>query len=491
MEKERNKFIEETSKDYQSNPKLAQLVRQHASVSSVDVESNIDRTIFRKKREYSENKFYEGVYSQEQDLLKVKDEAGFNAIKNNLNALFQSGLQSGIIDQKAIISLKDRQGRLIEERRKELELDQRAVDALKQNYHLDPNNSDDRKVGDALFARVTSLASQKGQNVEEVAASFVSKQGYVPARMKQVWSGYLNSGTPEQKMAIASSMIDLAESHPHLQGQFNSSDYAYAKEIQNRTDIGIPPSKAVEYADKAISDYKSLDTQAKIKLFNNKDSQKLRDSSYNDAIKFLSDEKGIDFYKPTPAVKEKLKEQFEQNVKDIMLNTDGVTHDSAISLAAQQLRKEYAVTNIGERRLQRFSPEAMYSKYGNTDWIDGQFKSKVIESVLYPSEKAAEKDLKNYNLIPDLSTIDGKVSYLISKKDDSGKLDYLRDSNNQPVRFTPDFTKTEVYQKAKRAQEKRLGIVPESEALKQIEADVANPRQLSKSIIVGSSRGKV
>ena len=136
---------------------------------------------------------------------------------------------------------------------------------------INPLDSDERKLGDLAFQNIIQKTSKQGIDPTVASMNFISKTGFVPSEVKGIWSTQLNVGTPQQKLETANNIANLIDSNPRLQNQFNSDDISYAMEIKKRANAGLPPAQVLEYAEKEISKFQSMDRVAKVKATSEKD----------------------------------------------------------------------------------------------------------------------------------------------------------------------------------------------------------------------------
>lgn len=439
---ERQKFVNDYSNKYKDNKQIADLIKRQANVESVDFEYDVDRVISNKKREYGQNAIYKSIYDINNRLGKG---GNINKLRSELQNTLQTGYKAGLIDQQDIIRETEKQKAIIDDLNRQYEATKMANLVSSGKLLLDPNSSDDRKIGDLAYQN--SLKNLEKQGIDPLVASmnFIQKTGYVPTDVKRIWSTQLNVGNPQQKLETANNIANLIDSNPRLQNQFNSDDVNFAIEIKNRSNAGLPPAQVIEFTEKEISRYQSLDRQAK-KAFIADSKGKFKEN-LNSQFKNLADDYNS-WFSTNPVIEDKIKVAFETLAKDYFVNNERATPESAIEFAKNQIKNEYAITEIGEKKVMRYAPESFYKKYNeDTSWIKGQFASKIAENRLLPNFDIIDKD---YSLVPHPNFIaGGKPAYFITeKKGGYGKMDIMLDNFNRPILFTPDIEKAEFYQKA-------------------------------------------
>ena len=445
---ERDSFINNYASQYKDNQRLLSLIKRQADVEAVDFNFDVDKTLSSKKREYGTNKIYEGIYSVNERLGKGGNPA---KLSNELNTILQTGLKSGLIDQNDINREKDKQKSIIEELQKQYEKTRQANLVASGQAFIDPTNSDDKKIGDLAYQNIINNNRKQGIDPIVSTMSFIQKTGYVPSEVKGIWSTQLNVGNPQQKLETASNIANLIEANPRLQNQFSSDDINFAMEIKKRSASGLPAQQIIEYSEKEISKYQSMDRIAKMQVFNEKNSKKNIQQNFDDFI----DENYKSYFSSNPAIEDGLKVTFEQIVKDQFTNNKNATLEGSVEFAKNVIKNEFAITDIGKKKVMRYAPETFYNKYngGNTSWIKEQFAYKIVEN------KAINKidDLdKDFSLVPHPNFIaGGKPSYFVAHKvGDSGQEEIMLGSNNRPIMFTPNIEEADFYKEQKKQYEK-------------------------------------
>jgi hypothetical protein len=446
FESERASFINNYTNQYKDNARLSSLIKRQADVEAVDFNFDVDKTLLSKKREYGTNKIYEGIYSINQRLEKGGNPA---KLSNELNTILQSGLKAGLIDQNDINREREKQKSIIQELQIQYEKTRQANLVASGQLHLDPNNGDDRKLGELAYQTQLQNTLKKGGDAEAATLNFITKSGYLPQQVKSIWTAQLNMGNEKQKIEAARQIADIVESNPRLQNQFNSDDLNFVNVIKSKTNLGLPPEQILSYAEKEISKFQSMDRVAKGQIINNKDAKKFIDSSFDDLKDKMTDTGFFSFFKPTPQIEEGLKVKYETLVRDAFLNGN-TTLESANEYAKSKLQAQYRITNIGKPRVMEYAPEVFYDKYngGDTSWIKGQMAGVIAQNYLVPDFKNVEKD---YTLqLIEGSVENGQPSYNIVKSDEFGSNSVLLDNRNQRIVFTPNIEETDFYKEAQK-----------------------------------------
>jgi len=448
FESERASFINNYTNQYKDNARLSSLIKRQADVEAVDFNFDVDKTLLSKKREYGTNKIYEGIYSINQRLEKGGNPA---KLSNELNTILQSGLKAGLIDQNDINREKEKQKAIIQELQIQYEKTRQANLVASGQLIINPSDANDKKIGDLAYQKILTNNTKQGIDPIVSTMSFIQKTGYIPSEVKNIWNSQLNVGNPQQKLETALNIANLIEVNSRLQNQFNSDDINFAMEIKKRSQGGLPAQQIIEYSEKEISKYQSMDRIAKLQIFNEKDSKKNIENNFEDFI----DENFKPIFSSNPTIKDNLKITFEQIVKDQFVNNKNATLEGSVEYAKNVIKNEYTITDIGKKKLMRYAPETFFSKYnnGDTSWIKEQFAYKIIENKAVNSLKELDDD---FTLIPHPNFIaGGKPSYFVAHKvGDYGREEVILGANNRPIMFTPNIEEADFYKEQKKQFEK-------------------------------------
>jgi hypothetical protein len=424
---ERQEFINNYLSNYTDNKKLSSLIKRQADAENVDFNFDVDRTLSNKKREYGTNKIYEGIYSVNQRL-----QNGGNAAKlsNELNLILQTGLQSGLIDQNDINREKDKQKSIIEDLQKKYELTKQANLVANGQIVVDPTDSEDRKLAELAFQTQLEGTIKRNGNPEAMTMNFIQKTGYVPNQIKNNYSAMLNVGNPSERIAIAENIASLVESNSRLQNQFNSDDINFVYAIKSRLNTGLPAENIIQYAEKDMNKFQSMDRIAKKQVL--RDQKKQLDNKFENLKDDLSNPNFIELLKSNPQIEDGIKKDYETLVNDVFLDNPNATFDGATEFAKNQLKNTYKITTVGKKRVMKDAPESFFS--GDTSWINKQFE-RIIKNV-----KGKDVNLDNYVLQPVANEIKkGKPIYGIVEVDQYGQMNVVLDQNNQKLYFQPNL----------------------------------------------------
>lgn len=467
--KARQTFIEDNLSQYQDNPNLSNLIKAQADSNAVDFEFDADRVLSSKKREFGQGKIYESIYNINTRLEKG---GSVDAAKRDLEETIQAGLKTGLLDMQDVIREREKQKGLIREREIEFQKTYVANRIASGEIQINPADSEGRKMGELAWEIQLKNAQKSGRDVEATLDNFISTTKYIPAQVRNVWSAQLTAGTPEQKVATAENISELLSRNPRLQDQLNSDDVSYINAIKTRIGTGLSPKQIVEFTDSELSKIQSLDRQGKTKMFNEDTFKKARDSGYKALASDLAD---INWSLSEATVSGDIKGAYETLVKDAFLSQKYATPEAAIEYAKTQIKNTWGQTKVGKPAVMRYAPETFFPD--NNSWIPAQFDSVVAQHTLSEKAKGASKD---YSLAPIPNAVmNGVPSYFVVDKNGT---DLLRDAQNQPVIFTPDFEKTEEYKKLK----KEAGHKLSKQEMREILEGKTSNSKITEAVISGS-----
>lgn len=476
---ERTNFVNQYSNKFKDNLQVFDLIKRQANAESVDFEYDVDRVVSSKKKEYGQNVIYKSIYDINS---RLENGGNINRLKEQLQQTLQTGFKAGLIDQQDIIRETEKQKNIIGELQKQYEKTRYANLVADGKMQIDPSNADDRKLGDLAYQTIIQKTSKQGIDPMVASMNFIQKTGFVPSNVKGIWSTQLNVGTPQQKLTTANTIASLIEDNPRLQNQFHNEDISFAMEINKRSNAGLPPAQVIEYAEREVSKYQTMDRIAKTQIITQKDFKKSIENNYKDLVNDYNP-----IFSKNPAIDDGIKTTFEQIVKDQFLNNKNATLDGSIEFAKNQIKNEFITTEVGQKKVMRYAPETFYQQFnnGDTSWIKKQFASKVAEHHLLPNLKDIDK---NYSIIPVPSTIvNGKPSYFITHTNPkNGKMDLIIDNFNRPALFTPDMEATEWYKNAFKEYSKNKKTQFTKEEMKQILANETEASNLTKAVKSGS-----
>lgn len=467
--KARQTFIEDNLSQYQDNPNLSNLIKAQADSNAVDFEFDADRVLSSKKREFGQGKIYESIYNINTRLEKG---GSVDAAKRDLEETIQAGLKTGLLDMQDVIREREKQKGLIREREIEFQKTYVANRIASGEIQINPADSEGRKMGELAWEIQLKNAQKSGRDVEATLDNFISTTKYIPAQVRNVWSAQLTSGTPEQKVATAENISELLSRNPRLQDQLNSDDVSYINAIKTRIGTGLSPKQIVEFTDSELSKIQSLDRQGKTKMFNEDTFKKARDSGYKALASDLAD---INWSLSEATVSGDIKGAYETLVKDAFLSQKYATPEAAIEYAKTQIKNTWGQTKVGKPAVMRYAPETFFPD--NNSWIPAQFDSVIAQHTLSEKAKGASKD---YSLAPIPNAVmNGVPSYFVVDKNGT---DLLRDAQNRPVIFTPDFEKTEEYKKLK----KEAGHKLSKQEMREILEGKTSNSKITEAVISGS-----
>lgn len=149
-----------------------------------------------------------------------------------------------------------------------------------------------------------------------------------------------------------------------------------------------------------------------------------------------------------------------------MTNSEAIRYYQRTGQNLGSFETERDATNYANR-VSKFEGQRFKSGAKSSFLGDGKFIADKLERPNYFGDKTPEEINDQIELAVDPASIaTGSPSYFVSRPvDEYGRKELILDENNQPLRFTPDFSKTEEYKNSQSARE-ALSISPEAFAEK-------------------------
>lgn len=438
---------------FDGDKELQKLLKTEYETSKVSFEYGLDKELSRKRKDYNLNNIYSSISQINNRLETAQTDVEFLQIQEDLELQLKIGLSSGLITKKDI----DRQQNLFKELRnaKATELLRSAnwADAKAGKIRLDATDKNDKVLVDENY----QIEVLKGADPIETADSMAINQGIIPTEAKKSMSAYLFNGDGNQKLETALRMQELINENVSLENQFSSKELAISKAISNRYADGLPVDKIIEYTEAEIKSNQSADRIIRQTKFNNeyaKSGKKLIETVDKLTKKIRGTQGFLGFGRAE--VPEEIGINFRNIASDFYLN-EGVDMPTAIDNAQDKILGEWAVTNVGKKRFQKFAPEVFY---GEGDWIQSQAIQEVRKLTI-DSLPNIKKEIR-LQVIP--STINsGSPSYnVFRQKEEGGIIEAVLNKENEILVFKPEYKKTKDYKDYKDKIES-LKITPEQE----------------------------
>ena len=144
-----------------------------------------------------------------------------------------------------------------------------------------------------------------------------------------------------------------------------------------------------------------------------------------------------------------------------MTNAEAIRYYQKTGQNLGVFETENAAANYA-KRISKFEDQRFKSGAKNSALGEGKFIADTVPGTNYFAGKTPEEINSEIELAVDPASIQsGRPSYFISRPvNEYGLKEIILDENNQPLRFTPDFTKTEEYKNSRAARE-ALSVSPE------------------------------
>ena len=452
LQLERQKKIEELLATEQ-DPIVKDLAMRQATVQGVALKDRFNRVELTREAEYGQHVITTKLDKIGDQLAVTSDPNKVKALEAEVNSTLSAGLASRYINYNFIESYQDKVRRISAAREAE------ALQSASLNSYLDgtsfadPNSAKDKAMVAGAFDK---MIRSNDPELQAKAIDLSTKTGIVPPQLVSTVTGRLTVGTTQQKVQAAQIISRMVEKNPRLISAFPQSTQAYAINLNRNIEAGVPADQAVLFAEKNLEQNKTFDRARREQMFQMDNAKKLREENISALTTKLSD---VPWSLKTAQVPDALIGQYEHLTKEFYMNTGG-TYEDAAAHAEAVIKSQWTLTDIGgQPKLQRYSPESQYPQGSSSHWIKKQLTSDV--SKFLPGKKPEEINSQVELAVDPASVRAGRTSYFVSHTvDDYGTKQILLDEKNQPVKFTPDFTKSEEYQKSEAARE-ALSVSPE------------------------------
>lgn len=447
---ERQEFIDSVSVNFEGNRRLQKIAKQQSENALVNFEFGLDKELLQKQRKFQEDTYINNITSIKKRYETAVDIQDFVEIERDLEEEMQTALKLGTIDFRDIDRQQEGFRNLRKQRQDQIALDESVRQVLSKELIVDPKNK--KIVGKLDEVYNNAIASGKVQDPIAFGEEFATSTGIIPKQFKSFLEGQVMGGNPQQRVEASLSVVDMLESDKNslLQGQIPNNVQSLAYEIYKRNDAGLSPSDSVKFATEELEKNKSQERQLRSSFFDNElktfTGKKNMDSAFQEIIDDLEDETG-GFFTKEANVPVKMAGQLQSLAKDLYL-TQGMSFEGAMKQAKDKIKSEWHVTEVGEKRYQRFAPEKFYP-----DMTSKEIRSQAIQQIRKNTieELPNIKDDINLTIIPD--SIATSPSYFVGRKQENGSITPVFDNRNQPMIFTPDITKTERYKEQMKARE--------------------------------------
>jgi hypothetical protein len=310
-------------------------------------------------------------------------------------------------------------------------------------------SSQDRKDVNNYYNSVSTewvglpVQAQVNQNVD-----FVKNTGLIPDTLISNINASMRSGTPEQVALMADVITRIQDVSPTSIKDIPEESRAIALQVGDATRAGVEPEVALEMARNAT--FGLTDAQKKTISMESQRVAKNLNKSLQSFVDVDIDEGGFDkgaFYR-VPDVPAAMLGEYRSTFDNFMQMTNG-NAEQAQKLAYQSVRSMWGISETGgDKRFMKYAPESIYGIAGvNDDWIENQFNEEMeaanhLGAVIAIDHSVARED---------------KPSYPVLVMDENTGLQKpLLDSDNQPLRWRPEFKATDRYQAVVEAPQEKI-----------------------------------
>lgn len=372
-------------------------------------------------------------------------------VMGNLSPAAGTGTPADLLppDEKMdILEKTQREYIALEKQRKEEALKQDAIAKVEYGVQLDPKSKEDRWALNTYFdAQVGAMQAQGAQptDILDNAASFAVERGLVPDRLQSMIRSGLRGGNPDMAIVAADTVRKIQNGNPRALDDFAENDIRRAVHIGALTDAGFTPQEAVQKVDEAEKTPKNV-LDARKEEFKAFAKDNKPDAFIQGRLNswFSDDPNEI----PAPMVAD-----FNQAAELEYQRTGNM--DAARAMAMNTISRVWGVSRVGNaaNTYTRQSPERVYgnpklSMADNAEWMNKQLVEDA--ATVAPDYLKARISPENITLIP------APKGYYLNVLDADGQFDVLRDANNTPLIWKPDYASSEAGKKAQEEKAKQI-----------------------------------
>ena len=320
----------------------------------------------------------------------------------------------------------------------------RAKSSISSGIPLDPTSKDDQQAVDDMWAEQAGSFDPNDPNAFiNNAVAFSEMTGMMPKAVQSTLSAFSRSGNEQQASQAAELIGRLQDTNSPVLADIPKDAYTFGLSVQSLVKGGIDSVEAVKIARENAFGQTPQDKKTTSLILKNASS---------DNVSFLNDRLDEGVFDPafsvgadlTPA----MQAEFEVLLGEILPTTANNDLDVARNVAWTSMQNVWSASTVnGVRQVMKYSPEAMYGRGKDTQWINDQFTADMTSA-----------GAKNAFITTDTKTARSKQpSYPVFMRQDDGTIAPLLDANNLPLRWKPEFSSSPAYQELLGQQKENLG----------------------------------
>ena len=247
----------------------------------------------------------------------------------------------------------------------------RVKSSIASGIPLDPTSKDDQVAVDDMWDELSqSLDPNDPDAFINNAVSFSEQTGMMPKAVKGMLSAFTRSGTDQQAAQAADLIGKLQDTNSPVLNDIPKEAYALGLSVQSLIKGGVSEKSAVKIARENAFGQTPQDKKATSLILN---------KSSDDNVSFLKEKLDEGIFDPgaftvgadlSPA----MQAEFEVLLGEILRTTANNDLGVARQIAWTAMQNVWSATTVnGVRQVMKYSPEAMYGRGKDTQWINDQF----------------------------------------------------------------------------------------------------------------------
>ena len=361
---------------------------------------------------------------------------------------------------------------------------QLVLDTLDGEAFLDPKNPDHRKAVNDFAADVIlpmlGNPDVKPDMKSKIVTQFMARTGMVPKALQGIMRGQLRAGTPEDAVDAARMIDNLNQpeslgGNPRALRDFAQTDIELGIMVNNFKKAGLSDEAAVEFSRAATDNLTPAKRSLRRDLFSDQTRDDPNAEWLTDEIGELGGIRGFFTFGDDIKIPDAMHAEFNMVAEESFQRTGSL--DDSREFALTQLQNVWGMTELGNRRWQKFAPEVVYSM--STDDIREQLLTEIQAAADAEEEAGAVTEISNTILkgedfdrlrlqIDPATSRERRPSYQVLFLSDDGFNKVL------PQTWRPDFASSPAMQRITERRAKDL-----SEAKKRREFMASNPSNIT------------
>ncbi len=355
----------------------------------------------------------------------------------------EAALESGIITPAKRTQLVKRLDDNADKTSKKADNLVRVQTSLSMGIPLDPTSKEDKAgVEDMWQAQQEEVGAEDPETFANRAVAFVQSTRILPASLKGSIAAFARSGNPDQAGQAADIVARMQEIDSPALNDLTKESYAFGLSVMDLVRGGVDQARAVDIARENA--FGQTAQEKKVSTLVLKGASAENTTFLNDKL----DEFDPGIFSAQPELTPVLQAEFEVLLGEMVPFTGG-NIESARNMAWASIKNVWGATSVGGGiRMMKYSPEAIYGKGGDTQWITEQFTADITELGVDPENAMIAADTKTAR--------SDQPSYPVFTKNEDGVVVPMLDSDNIPLRWKPEFSSSPLYKELQEEQQRKI-----------------------------------